>query len=218
MTKATEILSVFDELSSINVNEHTEVKDNGQTKLTYLSWVWAWQQVKKKYPDANYEVRHWDGKPYLYDEALGYMIETTVTIKGESMSMWLPVMDSKNKAMKSAPYQYNTKYGPKTVEPATMFDINTTIMRCIVKNLAMFGLGLYIYAGEDLPEDEARLRKEEDALIRQGKNIDDKSVDEVAALMRQQTSIEAVRIIYRKYPAYRDALAAVGQEVASLLN
>lgn len=152
--------SVFATLNTINVNDHTEVKDNGQTKLTYLSWVWAWQQVKSKYPDANYEVKHWDGKPFLYDEALGFMVETSVTIQGETMGMWLPVMDSKNKAMKAAPYTYKTKFGDKTVEPATMFDINTTIMRCLVKNLAMFGLGLYIYAGEDLPQVEKDMAKE----------------------------------------------------------
>lgn len=150
----TKVKSVFATLNAINVNDHTEVKDNGQAKLTYLSWVWAWQQVKTAYPDANYEVKHWDGKPFLYEESLGYMVETSVTIKGETMVMWLPVMDSKNKAMKAVPYTYKTRFGDKTVEAATMFDINTTIMRCLVKNLAMFGLGLYIYAGEDLPEDE----------------------------------------------------------------
>ena len=150
---------VFATLNAINVNDHTEVKDNGQTKLTYLSWVWAWQQVKSMYPDANYEVRHWDGKPFLYEENLGYMVETSVTIQGETMTMWLPVMDSKNKAMRSVPYTYTVTYKggkavEKRVEAATMFDINTTIMRCLVKNLAMFGLGLYIYAGEDLPQEE----------------------------------------------------------------
>ena len=77
---------------------------------------------------------------------------TKVTINGITKEMWLPVMDSKNKAMKKEPYTYTTKYGEKTVESATMFEINKTIMRCLVKNLAMFGLGLYIYAGEDLPE------------------------------------------------------------------
>jgi NH3-dependent NAD+ synthetase len=64
-------------------------------------------------------------------------------------------MDGKNKSMKKVPYTYSTKYGDKTVEAATTFDINKTIMRCLVKNLAMFGLGIYIYAGEDLPETES---------------------------------------------------------------
>lgn len=143
--------SVFETLNAIDVNEHTE-KKNG---LTYLSWPWAWATVKGLYPDTAYEVRHWDGKPFYYDEVLGYMVETTVTIEGESKTMWLPVMDSKNKAQKSQPYTYTVTFRGKTeeksVEAATMFDINTAIMRCLVKNLAMFGLGLYIYAGEDLP-------------------------------------------------------------------
>ena len=69
--------------------------------------------------------------------------------------MQLPVMDGANKAMKNVSYKYTTKYnGEKTVEAATMFDINTAIMRCLVKNLALFGLGLYIYSGEDLPESD----------------------------------------------------------------
>ena len=78
---------------------------------------------------------------------------TKVTIEGITHEMWLPVMDEKNKAMKDKSYTYKTKYGEKEVAPATMFDINKTIMRCLTKNLAMFGLGIYIYAGEDLPED-----------------------------------------------------------------
>jgi NH3-dependent NAD+ synthetase len=82
------------------------------------------------------------------------MCHTTVTIEGETLEMWLPVMDGANKSMKKQSYTYSTKYGDKTVDAATTFDINKTIMRCLVKNLAMFGLGIYIYAGEDLPEND----------------------------------------------------------------
>ena len=142
--------SVFDSLNAINVNDKVEKKSN----LTYLSWAWAWAEVKKVYPDASYDVitdptTH---KPYFYDENLGYMVMTTVSINGHSLDMWLPVMDGANQAMKSHSYEYSTRYGVKTVDSATMFDINKTLMRCLTKNLAMFGLGLYIYAGEDLPE------------------------------------------------------------------
>lgn len=181
--------SVFAALKAINVNDHTEVKDNGKDKLTYLSWVWAWQQVKLNYPDVSYEVKHWDGKPYLYDENLGYMVETSVTIEGETMTMWLPVMDSKNKAMKATPYSYKTKYGDKYVEAATMFDINTTIMRCLVKNLAMFGLGLYIYAGEDLPQEE----KEQQQSALQIK------IEEACAAMRAVTSRAELEKCWKDY-------------------
>lgn len=139
---------VFKKLSIINVNDKTE-KKNG---LTYLSWAWAWGKVKEVYPSANYDVVKYDGKPYLYDDSLGYMVSTIVTIEGQSIPMHLPVLDGANKAMKNTRYEYETKYGVKSVNDATMFDINTAIMRCLTKNLAMFGLGHYIYAGEDLPE------------------------------------------------------------------
>lgn len=138
--------TVFERLSAINVNEHVEKKDN----LTYLSWAWAWSETKRACPDATYKILETE-----YDEALGFMCHTTVTIEGETLEMWLPVMDGKNKSMKKQAYTYSTKYGDKTVDSATTFDINKTIMRCLVKNLAMFGLGIYIYAGEDLPEGEA---------------------------------------------------------------
>lgn len=158
---------VFDELMKVNVNGHTEKKKTGGTELTYLSWPFAWAEVKKRFPDAHYEIEKFNGLPYVYDEKTGYMVYTTVTIGGISHEMWLPVMDGANKAQKSVPYEYSVKgYGGrpdsvKTVAPATMFDINKTIMRCLVKNLAMFGLGLYIYAGEDLPigEDEGNAQE-----------------------------------------------------------
>lgn len=148
--------SVFNTLNSINVNEHVEVKSTGRTSLKYLSWSWAWAEVKKVYPDANYEViKQANGLPYVFDSVTGYMVNTKVTIDGVTHEMWLPVMDSHNEAMLSQPRTVKTKYNSFTVESCTMFDVNKTIMRCLVKNLAMFGLGLYIYSGEDLPDDES---------------------------------------------------------------
>tara|TARA_R110000765_G_scaffold424628_1_gene535860 strand:- start:1168 stop:1725 length:558 start_codon:yes stop_codon:yes gene_type:complete len=142
-------MSVFNKLNAISVNDKTEKKKN----LTYLSWAWAWAETKKVAPDATYKIWKDDGgNPYTYNETLGYMCCTSVTIEGETLEMWLPVMNGANKAMLNKPYEYKTKYDTKTVEAASMFDINKTIMRCLVKNLAMFGLGLYIYAGEDLPD------------------------------------------------------------------
>ena len=90
------------------------------------------------------------------------MVYTEVTADGQTYEMWLPVMDAKNKTMKEQAYNYQVydtykkQYVEKTVNAATMFDINKTIMRCLVKNLAMFGLGLYVYAGEDLPDNETQ--------------------------------------------------------------
>ena len=135
--------TTFEKLSAINVNAHVEKKKD----LTYLSWAWAWSETKKTCPDATYKIGQTD-----YDEVLGFMCHTEVTIAGETLEMWLPVMDGANKSMLKKSYTYQTRYGEKSVEAATSFDINKTIMRCLVKNLAMFGMGIYIYAGEDLPE------------------------------------------------------------------
>ena len=156
--------SVFDELNAINVNGKTEIKKSGNTELTYLSWPWAWAEVKKRFEDASYTIwKDENNRPYILDPETGYMVYTTVTIGGVTHEMWLPVMDGANKAMRNAPYKYTTKYnGEKTCEAATMMDINKTIMRCLVKNLAMFGLGLYIYAGEDLPEEEKQQNPSKD--------------------------------------------------------
>ena len=148
--------ALFEKLVQLDVSNRTEEK-NG---LTYLSWAWAWQEFKLKCPDATYSIKKFYDetgieKPYLRDR-YGIMVFTSITAKGITYEMWLPVMDGANKAMKDEPYTYKVKTNKgetleKTVAAATMFDINKTIMRCLVKNIAMFGLGLYIYAGEDLP-------------------------------------------------------------------
>ena len=136
-------LTTFEKLSAINVNAKAEKKNN----LTYLSWAWAWSEVKKVCPNATYQMGETE-----YDETLGFMCHSSVTIDGETLSMWLPVMDGANKSMMREAYSYTTRYGEKQVAGATMFDLNKTMMRCLVKNLAMFGMGIYIYAGEDMPE------------------------------------------------------------------
>lgn len=145
-----EIREKFAELYSLNVNEYVEKKQG----LSYLSWSFAWAEFKKIYPDATYDVKKDEnGRCYFGDENIGYMVYTSVTAGGLTYEMWLPVMDNNNKAMKLNAYTYSTRNGDKTVEAISMFDINKAVMRCLVKTLAMFGLGLYIYAGEDLPED-----------------------------------------------------------------
>lgn len=146
----------FNQLSSLNVNEKTEQK-NG---LTYLSWSNAWLEFKKVYPTATYNVvkNPQTGLPYFVDPAVGIMVFTEVEADGLKYSMWLPVMDGANKAMKIQPYTYQVwnkttkQYENRKVEAATMFDINKAIMRCLTKTLAMFGLGIYLYNGEDMPE------------------------------------------------------------------
>ena len=151
----------FVKLFAIDFKDHLEVKKSGNTELKYVSWAYAWAEVKKLYPSASYEVKKFNGLPYVYDPLTGFMVYTSVTIEGVSHEMWLPVLDGANKAMKAVPYTYTTPkwdYNPqtrrrekigmeeRTVEAASMFDVNKAIMRCLVKNLAMFGLGLYVYA------------------------------------------------------------------------
>lgn len=145
-----EIKEKFAELYSLDVNKYVEKKQG----LAYLSWSYAWAEFKKIYPDATYEVKKdQNGRCYFGDEDIGYMVYTSVAAGGLTYEMWLPVMDTANKSMKLKAYTYSTRNGDKTVDAISMFDINKTVMRCLVKNLAMFGLGLYVYAGEDLPED-----------------------------------------------------------------
>lgn len=209
--------STFDVLSAINLSDKVEKKSN----LTYLSWAWAWAEVKKEYPDATYEVKGdpITQKPYFYDENLGYMVMTEVTIKEETLEMWLPVMDGANKAMLSTPYTYKTKFGEKSVEAATMFDINKTLMRCLVKNLAMFGLGLYIYAGEDLPEAEPTSAP---APVKPASDLEDLKVgdanwNKVVAYVTANKSlgIEAIgKQLNRKYKM----TPAIKKEIANLVS
>lgn len=175
---------VFEDLNSLNVNEHTEKKNVSGKDLTYLSWPWAWAEVKKRYPDAHYTIwRNRDGLPYTVDPLTGYMVYTNVTIEGVTHEMWLPVMNGANRAMKPEPYEYKAGNYTKVCEAATMMDINKTIMRCLVKNLAMFGLGLYIYAGEDLPESAD---SEEVTQVNVAKSVKGSTVDIVNQLPKKE--------------------------------
>ena len=127
------------DLLKINVNEHTE-KKNG---LTYLSWAWAWSKVLEIDSNANYEVEQFphpdDPRRFLPYQELGgsCIVWVCVTIFGKTVKVQLPVLDYRNKC----------------IPVPNAFDINTSIMRCLTKGIAMHGLGLYIYAGEDLPMD-----------------------------------------------------------------
>lgn len=126
------------DLLSINVNEHTERKGN----LTYLSWAWAWAEVLKHDPGATWEVYEYsqpDGtmQPCMWIAETA-MVKTAVTINGKKRECQLAVMDNKNNAVKNPDAR----------------KISDTIMRCMTKAIAMHGLGLYIYAGEDLPQVE----------------------------------------------------------------
>ena len=175
----------FQMLANLNVSEKVEKRDG----LTYLSWAWAWRHFKEACPDAIYEIiiNQQTGLPYFESEA-GVMVYTKVTACGETHMMWLPVMDSHNKAMKAQPYEIRTKNGPITIKAFDMFDVNKTIMRCLTKNLAMFGLGLYIYAGEDLPEQSVIAKTEElNELIKQVEACE--SVEQVKAIWNSEKAL-----------------------------
>lgn len=120
------------ELLKINVNDHTERKGN----LTYLSWAWAWAEVLKIDSAASWVAHEWADRPAMFLPDGSAMVKVSVTIKGDTKSCVLPVMDNRNRA----------------IQNPDAFAINTAIMRCLAKAIAMHGLGLYIYAGEDLPE------------------------------------------------------------------
>jgi hypothetical protein len=133
------------DLLKINVNDHTE-KKNG---LTYLSWAWAWAEALKADPKATFKVEMFDGTPLMHVGG-SFMVWITVTMFDKPMTCMLPVLDYRN----------------KPIATPNSFDVNTSIMRCLVKAIAMHGLGLYIYAGEDTPPDEVRTEEPEKKIVK----------------------------------------------------
>ena len=152
---------MFNALYSLDLNDKLEKRDDND-KLSYLSWANAWAEFKSAYPSATYRIikNPSTNLPYFSDPNIGIIVYTEVSCEGVTHEMWLPVMNGANKAMKESPYTYQVwdsykkQHVDKVVQAATMFDVNKTIMRCLVKNLAMFGLGLYVYAGEDIPSSD----------------------------------------------------------------
>ena len=127
----------FARLNQINVSEHLERKGD----FAYLSWPFAVAQLRLADPQACWEVRRFEGLPYLKTET-GYFVEVAVTVQGVTLSQIHPVLDSRNRPL---------------ADP-TVFDINTSIQRCLVKAIALHGLGLYVYSGEDLPSGEEQVK------------------------------------------------------------
>lgn len=138
--------SVFDELFAVNANDHTE-KRNG---LTYLSWAWAWAEVKKRFPNTTYKVYEREtefGMVNYFTDGRTCWVKTGIIIDGLEHIEELPVMDFKNKSI--------------PLNEITSTDVNKAIQRSLTKACARHGLGLYIYAGEDLPEAEKTEQEEE---------------------------------------------------------
>lgn len=163
----------------INVNEHTE-KKNG---LTYLSWAWAWAEALKSDPTATWTVHEYNGLPFMRLPDDSAIVKTTVTIKGVSRDCLLPVMDHRNKAIKNP----------------DAFAVNTAIMRCMTKALSMHGLGLYIYAGEDLPQADAPETDAERA-EREKREARGSELDELSLFMidchEHDKDMDAIRVWY----------------------
>lgn len=163
----TNAKSVFDVLNAINVNEHTE-KKNG---LTYLSWAWAWAEVKKHFPDAFYTIyENANGMNYHTDGRTCW-VKTGVTINGLEHIEYLPVMDYRNASI--------------ILDNLTSFDVNKAIQRSLTKAVARHGLGLYIYAGEDLPEVDRENKQNE--------------LDTVCNEVRNAATMQDLEGLYHKY-------------------
>jgi len=135
---------LINELLKKNVNEHTEKKNN----LTYLSWAWAWAEALKADSSATYKVEMFGDKCFMDINGTA-MVFVTVTMFGKPMTCQLPVMDYRNKAIPNP----------------DAFAVNTAIMRCMTKALSLHGLGLYIYAGEDIPEGGATIKPTDGVIV-----------------------------------------------------
>lgn len=183
--------SVFSTLNAVNCNEHTEKKNN----LTYLSWAWAWAEVKKAYPNAFYTIyENADGFCYHTDGKTCW-VKTGVTIEGLEHIEYLPVMDFRNNSIPA--------------DKVTSFDVNKAIQRSLTKACARHGLGLYIYAGEDLPEDEqAAQPAQPTSEMEIVKLIADanacKTADEVMAIYNSHKELWS-------NPKFKDPIIAIGK-------
>lgn len=173
--------SVFETLNAINVNDHTESKNN----LTYLSWAWAWGEVKNVYPDAFYTIyERENGIPYFTDGKTCW-VKTGVTIDGLEHIEYLPIMDYKNASI--------------PLERVTSFDMNKAIQRSLTKACARHGLGLYIYAGEDLPEEE---KKEKQRAVAEANK---KACDDLMAAINNAERIKVLEDIWNTNSAFINA-------------
>ena len=161
----------FDELSKVDCSKHIEKKG----RFSYLSWPFAVSELRKRHPDATWEVvKSKDGLPYVYTES-GCFVEVAVTVNGVTLSQIHPVLDNNN----------------RTIASPNAFQINTSIQRCLVKAIALHGLGLYIYAGEDLPE------QYEDPMAKLLSDF----VADLVQLHTEGHTLEAVRKWYEERPA-----------------
>lgn len=159
-------LTLFEQLFTRNVNDRVEKKTAGKATLSYLSWAWAWAEIKKVDPKASSVIHEFplEGNEHIMVPYLktpnGYFVKVSVTIQDHMETEWLPVMDANNNALGSVAQVWSKeknehgksfKVEERLPEPTAM-EINKAHKRCLVKAIALHGLGLYIFSGEDLPE------------------------------------------------------------------
>lgn len=197
--------NVFEVLAAINCNEHTE-KKNG---LTYLSWAWAWTECKKRFPLAYYTIyENEQGRPY-FDDGRTAWVKTGVTIEGLEHIEYLPILDqSAHKSLQ--------------VSAITSWDMNKAIQRSLTKALARHGLGLYIYAGEDLPDTEdekpaevkktASRKKAEPAPTPAPAPSEDNDLDLVRQLIREAKTQEELLQLWKDWPEAHEQLKSAFTE------
>ena len=212
---------MFNALKNLDLSNKCEKRE----LLTYLSWSNAWSEFKSAYPSATYRIlKNENGLPYFSDPNLGIMVFTEVCVDDVVHQMWLPVMDSKNKAMKLVPYTYQVwdnykkAFVEKTVQAASMFDINKTLMRCLVKNLAMFGLGLYIFQGDDLPEKSADDTTSSASQQQMQKAVQQQPIDPLASIKNAINSANDVTTLMSFYLDHQGEIEANPQIKALLTN
>lgn len=176
-------MTIFERLNRINVNGHTETKGAGGRALTYLSWAWAWAEVKKAYPMSYYTVYESKDGCLYHTDGRTCWVKTGVTVVDGDIELehieYLPVMDNRNTSI--------------MVDKVTSFDVNKAIQRSLTKACARHGLGLYIYAGEDLPEGD-REAEPFDPNTEIAKVMTKYGVDKAGFAAMRQTLITAGRV------------------------
>jgi Protein of unknown function (DUF1071) len=177
-----EVENTYLKFASINVNDKTEKKQN----LTYLSWAWAVDQLLRVDPNATWEYE----EPKIFGNAT-MMVFCTVNACGKSMTAQLPVMNHKN----------------QPIPEPDAFQVNTAMQRCLAKAIALHGLGLYIYAGEDLPYEEEKPAPPEIKPIA--------TAQEIQAAKDKLVDCESVEELRKVYGEFTDALKAVTKEYAA---
>ena len=193
--------SVFETLNSINVNDKVEKKNN----LTYLSWAWAWAEVKKHYPTATYTIYEDVNGMFYHSDGKSAWVKTGVTINDQEHIEYLPVMDFRNNSI--------------LLDKITSVDVNKTIQRSLTKAIARHGLGLYVYAGEDLPGGETNVATKKPVAKKMTTielNVGDENWDKVLKYVVANKS-KGLKVIGEELKTKYSMTADVKKEIANAI-